>query len=169
MTLSLQFVSLLWMTLSGMLIGAIIEGTRFTLESTPRRSFLFKYQKFVEIIIWIGLGIGTFYILYVVRDGVWRIYDPLAQIVGILLYEQFLQPVFRLVGRIILRLFIQPIWFLFLLIITIISKILRLIVVIVTTLLYPILYPFKKIWHLALQKKVNFRYNKNKIKNKIKK
>ena len=29
MTLSLQFVSLLWMILSGMLIGAIIEGTRF--------------------------------------------------------------------------------------------------------------------------------------------
>lgn len=165
MTLSLQFYSLLLMVLSGVIIGAIIEGTRFVTNSFPKRTFVFKYSIALEIIVWIMLGLGTFYILYSVRDGIWRIYDPLAQVVGILLYEQLFQPLFRLLGRIFLRIIIQPIWFLIRIFITIINKIFRLIGIILATIVRPFHFIYKKIWRLALKKKPNFRYNKKYTKN----
>ncbi|MFJ7974052.1 spore cortex biosynthesis protein YabQ [Psychrobacillus sp. NPDC096389] len=165
MTLSLQFYSLLLMVLSGILIGAIIEGARFVMNSFPKRTFVFKYSAALEIVVWIILGLGTFYILFNVRDGIWRIYDPLAQIVGILLYEQLFQPIFRLAGRIFLRIVIQPIWFLIRIFITIINKIFRLIGFILVTIVRPFHFIYKKIWHLALKKKPNFRYNKKYTKN----
>lgn len=165
MTLSLQFYSLLLMVLSGILIGAIIEGARFVMNSFPKRTFVFKYSAALEIVVWIILGLGTFYILFNVRDGIWRIYDPLAQIVGILLYEQLFQPIFRLAGRIFLRIVIQPIWFLIRIFVTIINKIFRLIGFVLVTIVRPFHFIYKKIWHLALKKKPNFRYNKKYTKN----
>lgn len=165
MTLSLQFYSLLLMVLSGIVIGAIIEGARFVMNSFPKRTFVFKYSAALEIVVWIILGLGTFYILFNVRDGIWRIYDPLAQIVGILLYEQLFQPIFRLAGRIFLRIVIQPIWFLIRIFVTIINKIFRLMGFILVTIVRPFHFIYKKIWHLALKKKPNFRYNKKYTKN----
>lgn len=165
MTLSLQFYSLLLMVLSGIVIGAIIEGARFVMNSFPKRTFVFKYSAALEIVVWIILGLGTFYILFNVRDGIWRIYDPLAQIVGILLYEQLFQPIFRLAGRIFLRIVIQPIWFLIRIFVTIINKIFRLMGFILVTIVRPFHFIYKKIWHLALKKKPNFRYNKKYKKN----
>lgn len=165
MTLSLQFYSLLLMVLSGIVIGAIIEGSRFVTNSFPKRTFVFKYSIAFEILVWIGLGLGTFYILFNIRDGIWRIYDPLAQLVGILLYEQIFQPIFRFAGRVFLRLIIQPIWFVIRIFVTIIRKILRLIVFVLITIVRPFHFLYKKIWHLALKKKPNFRYNKKYTKN----
>ncbi|WP_144513533.1 spore cortex biosynthesis protein YabQ [Bacillus sp. FJAT-22090] len=165
MTLSLQFYSLLLMVLSGIVIGAIIEGTRVVMNSFPRRTFVFKYSIAFEIFVWIALGLGTFYILFNVRDGIWRIYDPLAQLVGILLYEQIFQPIFRFMGRVFLRLIIQPIWFVIRIFITLIHKILRLIFFILVTVVRPFHFLYKKIWPLALKKKPNFRYNKKYTKN----
>ncbi|GGA48490.1 spore cortex biosynthesis protein YabQ [Psychrobacillus lasiicapitis] len=165
MTLSLQFFSLLLMVLSGVVVGAIIEGTRFVMNSFPKRTFVFKYSTALEIIIWILLGLGTFYILFQVRDGIWRIYDPLAQIVGILLYEQLFQPIFRFMGRVFLRMIIQPIWFIIRIIVTIIRKILRLIALILLTIVRPFRFIYKKMRHLALKKKPKFRYNKKYTKN----
>lgn len=160
MTLSLQFFSLLLMVLSGVLVGAIIEGTRFVTGNFPRRSYVYKYRVFLEIIVWIALGLGTFYILFEVRDGVWRIYDPLAQIVGILLYDQIFQPVFRLMGRIFLRLIIQPIWWIIRFIWLVINKIIQLIWKVISMIFKPFHFLFQKTWHLALQKKPNLRYNR---------
>lgn len=158
MTLSLQFFSLLLMVLSGLIIGAVIEGTRFLTESFPRRSFIFKYRVGIEIIIWLLLGLATFYLLYEIRDGIWRVYDPLAQIVGILLYEQIFQPVFQLGGRIFLRLLVKPIWFIIRTIVMVIRKILHFFIVVIGAIIHPLLFPFKKMWHLALQKKRNIKY-----------
>lgn len=165
MTLSLQFFSLLMMVLSGIVIGAIIEGTRFLTDSFPRRSFVFKYRIALEIIVWVILGLGTFYILFSIRDGIWRIYDPLAQIVGVLLYEQLFQPVFRLAGRIFLRVIVQPIWLIIRILVFIIHKIVRFLVVLILLILKPFRFLFQKLWHLALQKKPKFRYNKKYTKN----
>ena len=160
MTLSLQFFSLLLMVLSGVLVGAIIEGTRFVTGSFPRRSYVYKYRVVLEIFVWITLGLGSFYILFEIRDGIWRIYDPLAQIVGILLYDQLFQPVFRLMGRIFLRLIIQPIWWIIHFIWIVVNKIIQLIWMLISFILKPFRFLFQKIWHLALQKKPNLRYNK---------
>ncbi|WP_419960530.1 spore cortex biosynthesis protein YabQ [Psychrobacillus sp. BM2] len=160
MTLSLQFFSLLLMVFSGVLVGAIIEGTRFVTGSFPRRSYVYKYRIVFEIFVWITLGLGSFYILFEVRDGVWRIYDPLAQIVGILLYDQLFQPVFRLLGRIFLRLIIQPIWWIIRFIWILVYKIIHLVWVLISFIFKPFRFLFLKTWHLALQKKPNFRYNR---------
>lgn len=159
MTLSLQFFSLLLMVFSGVLVGAIIEGTRFVTGSFPRRSYVYKYRIVLEIFVWITLGLGSFYILFEVRDGIWRIYDPLAQIVGILLYDQLFQPVFRLMGRIFLRLIIQPIWWIMRFIWIVVNKIIQLIWMLISFILKPFRFLFQKTWHLALQKKSNLRYN----------
>lgn len=159
MTLSLQFFSLLLMVFSGILVGAIIEGARFVTGSFPRRSYVYKYRIVLEIFIWITLGLSSFYILFEVRDGVWRIYDPLAQIVGILLYDQIFQPVFRLMGRIFLRLIIQPIWWIIRFIWMVVNKIVHLIWTLISFIFKPFHFLFQKTWHLALQKKPNFRYN----------
>ena len=148
------------MVFSGVLVGAIIEGTRFITGSFPRRSYVYKYRVVLEVFVWITLGLGSFYILFEVRDGVWRIYDPLAQIVGILLYDQLFQPVFRLAGRIFLRLIIQPIWWIINFIWLVINKIIHLIWLLISFILQPFQYIFQKTWHLALQKKPNFRYNR---------
>lgn len=165
MTLSLQFFSLLSMLTSGVLIGAIIEGTRFLTGVFSKRSFIFKYRIGIEIIVWILLGLGTFYVLYEVRDGIWRIYDPLAQLVGILLYEQLFQPVFRFVGRIFITLIIKPIWFIIRIFLMIISKILRFILLILITIAHPFRYLYKKTLRWTLQKKTKLSYNKKYTKN----
>ncbi|TQR18190.1 spore cortex biosynthesis protein YabQ [Psychrobacillus vulpis] len=165
MTLSLQFVSLVLMILSGVLIGAIVEGTRFLCESFPKRSFVFKYRSGLEVIVWILLGVGTFYMLYEVRDGIWRVYDPLAQVLGILLYEQIFQPLFRFLGRTFLLLVVKPIWFIIRFILTIIRKIIHFIVLIIVTIMKPFHFLYNKILHLALLKIPNFRYNKKYTKN----
>ncbi len=160
MTLSLQFFSLLLMIISGVVVGAIIEGTRFVTESTPRRSFFYKYRVVIEVVAWIVLGLGTFYILYTIRDGIWRIYDPLAQLLGILLYEQIFQPIFRFIGRVSVRVIVRPLWFILKLLTRIILKILQLLVRIIGIVLTPVTYLYKKILHLALQKLPKDRYNK---------
>ncbi|QFF97400.1 hypothetical protein PB01_00330 [Psychrobacillus glaciei] len=165
MTLSLQFVSLLLLMVSGILIGAIIEGTRFLTGSFSKRSFIFKSRIGIEVIIWISLGLGTFFLLYEVRDGVWRVYDPLAQLLGILLYEKLFQPAFQLTGRIFLRLIVKPIWFILHAFITLIGKISSLIFLLILVITKPFRYIYLKTLHLALQKKPNFRYNKKYTKN----
>jgi hypothetical protein len=160
MTLSLQFFSLLLMVFSGILVGAIIEGTRFVTGSFPRRSYVYKYRIVLEIFVWIALGLCSFFVLFEVRDGVWRIYDPLAQIVGILLYDQLFQPVFRLFGRIFLRLIIQPIWWIICFIWLVVNKTFLLIWTLISFIFKPFHFLFQKTWHLALQKKPNIRYNR---------
>ena len=160
MTLSLQFFSLLLMVFSGILVGAIIEGTRFVTGSFPRRSYVYNYRIVLEIFVWIILGLSSFYILFEVRDGVWRIYDPLAQVLGILLYDQLFQPLFRLIGRIFLRLIIQPIWWIIRFIWIVINKFINLIWTLLSFIFQPFQYIFRKTRHLALQKKPKFRYNR---------
>jgi len=148
------------MIVSGVVVGAIIEGLRFVTESTPRRSFLYKYRIYMEIVAWIVLGLGTFYILYSVRDGIWRIYDPLAQLLGILLYEQVFQPVFRFAGRVFLRLIVRPLWFILKLLTTLILKLIQILARILGILLTPVTYIYKNTLHLALQNFRKYRYNK---------
>ena len=168
MTLSLQFYSLMLMIGSGILVGAVIEGTRFITEHTPKRSFVFKYQVVIEIIVWILMGLATFYILYSVRDGIWRIYDPLAQVLGILLYQLFFQPVFRLAGRIFLRLIVKPIWFIIRTILRILGKIISSVIFIISLIIKPFRAPYKKLKLLALQKLPKISYNKRYQKDKKK-
>lgn len=83
MIVSEQFYQLIVMVLSGIAVGFIIDSIRLIVFSTPKRSSLRKWMMVVELLTWILLGGLTYYLLFWLKDGAWRAYDPLAQIAGI--------------------------------------------------------------------------------------
>ena len=111
MSLSVQFLSLLTMIGTGIVAAAFIDMIGTGTAHAGKKSIVRRRAALFEVIGWIIAGCWTFYILYIVRDGAWRIYDPFAQISGILLYASFFHKPIRLVGRIILVLFVKPLWF----------------------------------------------------------
>lgn len=110
MSLSVQFFSLLAMIGVGIVAASVIDLIGTSIASSRQGALVRKYATAIEIIGWIVVGSGAFFILYIVRDGAWRIYDPFAQVSGLLLYVSFFHRPFRFTGRIFLLLFIKPIW-----------------------------------------------------------
>jgi hypothetical protein len=141
MTVNEQFVSILIMMASGVLVAAVIDCIRVTLSALPPKSLLKKITFGLELVIWALLGALTFYILYIIKGGEWRLVDPIAQISGIFLYESLFQPVFRFLGRIVV-IIIRPIFLCIKLIFSIFGKI---ILLIMSILSFPF-KPFRKIF-----------------------
>lgn len=137
MSLSVQFLSLLAMIGTGVVAGAFMDMIGTATTHAGKKSFIRRRAAWFEAIGWIIVGCWTFYILFLVRDGAWRMYDPFAQISGLLLYASFFYKPFRLLGRIILLVFIKPIWFIVRLIISVIRQIFRIIVKFVVLLFTP--------------------------------
>ena len=113
MSLSVQFLSLLAMIGTGIVAAGFIDMIVTGTAHAGKKSIIRRRAAVLEVIGWALVGCWSFYILYLVRDGEWRIYDPFAQLSGILLYTSFFHKPFRFFGRIILILFIKPIWFIF--------------------------------------------------------
>ncbi|SOC26369.1 spore cortex protein YabQ [Ureibacillus xyleni] len=148
MTINEQVVSILIMIISGLFVGAIVDSTRYLLSTLSPGSFLRKIGYGVELIVWVLLGGLTFYILFIVKGGEWRLVDPLAQILGIFLYESVFQRYFRFVGRVFVLLTIRPILaiikFIYSVIIGTIRLLLRIIMFLFT--------PFRKIYIIIKKK-----------------
>lgn len=113
MSLSIQLFSLLAMVATGIVAAAFIDMIGTGISHSGKVSFVRRYSVVIEVIGWIFVGCAAFITLYIVRDGAWRIYDPLAQISGLLLYVSFIHRPFRVVGRIVFLLFIKPILMIF--------------------------------------------------------
>ena len=145
MTISYQFLSLLAMILSGVATGFLVESFRDSCQALRPGALLRRYQRFFEILLWLGLGIASFYLLFQLRDGTWRIYDPCAQIVGIICYELWFRKPMLLGRHVFMRLIIQPIWWVIHLIVTIIRYIVRVLVKIIMVVLWPLIILVKKI------------------------
>lgn len=143
MTLSEQFVSIILMMASGVLVGAIVDCTRVLFSALSPKSLLRKFSNGFEIILWALLGALTFYILYLLKGGEWRLVDPIAQISGIFLYESLFQPVFRFIGRVIVTIIFMPIFLFFKLIFRLLNSIISLILFVFVI----ILTPFRKIFN----------------------
>lgn len=143
MSLSVQFLSLLAMIGTGVVAGAFMDMIGTGTAHARKKSFIRKRAAWLEMIGWIVVGCGTFYILFLVRDGAWRMYDPFAQISGLLLYASFFYKPFRLLGRIILVIFIKPLWFIVQLFISIIRQVFRLMIKIVVFLFTPFVKLFR--------------------------
>ena len=156
MTINEQVVSILIMVLSGLLVGAIVDCTRFSLSALSQKSILRRMGYGVELIVWALLGALTFYILFTIKGGEWRLVDPLAQILGIFLYESVFQPVFRFVGRVFIFLIIKPIIafikFIRFLIVGTIRLVIRIILI--------LLLPFYKIYNKFIKKHLQKLYTK---------
>ena len=148
MSLSVQFLSLLAMIGTGIVAGAFMDMIGTSTAHAGKKSIIRKRAVWLEVIGWVLIGCGTFYILYLVRDGAWRIYDPFAQVSGMMLYVTIFYKPFRLLGRVLLVLFIKPLWFFVRLIVLIIRKIIlfiaRIIVVLCT--------PFVKLYRIISRK-----------------
>lgn len=148
MTINEQVVSILIMTISGLLIGAIVDSTRYLLSTLSPGSFLRKMGYGVELLVWVLLGALTFYILFLVKGGEWRLVDPLAQILGIFLYESVFQPYFRFIGRVFIILIVRPIFAIIKFVILVILGAIKLIIRIITILFTP----FYKIYTIIKKK-----------------
>lgn len=72
-------------------------------------------------------------------------YDPVAQVSGLLLYASFFYRPFRLLGRIVLLLVVKPLWFLIRLIVSIVRQIIRLLMKILSVLVLPFVKLFRLI------------------------
>lgn len=152
MTISYQFLSLLAMIISGVATGFLVESFRDGCQALRPRAFLRRYQGFFEILLWFTLGIASFYFLFYLKDGSWRIYDPIAQIVGIICYELWFRTPLLIGRRVFMKLIVQPIWWILHFLVTIIRQVVRILLKIVKGLLWPFLKIIKKIPRRSLKK-----------------
>lgn len=145
MSLSVQFLSLLAMIGTGIAAAAFIDMIGTGTASAGKTSFIRRHSTVFEVIGWTIAGCWTFLILYIVRDGGWRIYDPFAQVSGILLYASVFHKPIRSVGRIILILFVKPLWFIISTFFSMIWKLLHFFLKIVFLLFTPFVKLFGKL------------------------
>ncbi|MFJ7953684.1 spore cortex biosynthesis protein YabQ [Lysinibacillus sp. NPDC096418] len=160
MIVSEQFFQLLVMVTSGIAVGFIIDSVRLVIFSTPKRSRLRKWMMFVELLTWIALGGMTYYLLFWLKDGAWRAYDPLAQILGIFLYQIFFQRILRFIARILVNITVRPVWFIIRLIIAIIRRILQFILYIVGIIVRPFVKIYSYLVYTFSKKMRKLKYNK---------
>jgi len=128
---------------TGIVAGAFMDMIGTGIAHAGKNSIIRKRAVWLEVIGWIFVGCWTFYILYLVRDGAWRIYDPVAQISGMLLYVTIFYKQFRFFGRILLVLLIRPLLFLVRMIVSIISLVIRFIVKVFAVLFTPFVKIFR--------------------------
>jgi hypothetical protein len=147
MSLSVQFLSLLAMIGTGIGAGVLMDLIGTGVDATGKKSIIRKYAVPLEVVGWILIGCASFYVLFVVRDGAWRMYDPVAQVCGMLLYASIFHRPFRFLGRILNMLIVKPIWFIIRLIAKIIYHVYKLIVKIVSMLLTPFIYLYNKVYN----------------------
>ncbi|EON74654.1 spore cortex biosynthesis protein YabQ [Lysinibacillus sphaericus] len=160
MIVSEQFVQLLVMVLSGIAVGFIIDSVRLIVFSTPKRSSLRKWMMLFELLTWILLGGLTYYLLFWLKDGAWRAYDPLAQIAGIFLYQTFFQTFLRFIARILVNITWRPFWFIVRLIIAFIRQIFQLLVNIGAFAVRPFVKIYSYLSYTLLKKFRYIKYNK---------
>ncbi|WP_348539041.1 spore cortex biosynthesis protein YabQ [Sporosarcina oncorhynchi] len=151
MSLSVQFLSLLAMIGTGIVAGAFMDLIGTGIDKSSKRSILRKYSAVIEVIGWVLIGCASFYVLFIVRDGAWRMYDPFAQVSGILLYASIFHRPFRFFGRLINFLIIRPILFVILLVVRIIRVIIRLIVKLLRVISVPFVYLYNKVYSSLFQ------------------
>ena len=144
MSLSVQLLSLLAMVGTGVVSAAFIDMIGTGTAYAGKGSFVRRRATLFEVIGWIIAGCWTFYILYIVRDGAWRVYDPFAQLSGIMLYVSYFHRPFRFFGRIILTLLVKPIWFIVRTVVMVIGKIIQLIMSLLSFLFKPFVLIFRK-------------------------
>ena len=141
--MSAQLVSILVMFVSGIAVGAVIDGTRTIVGQVPHIIFR-KMVVLIEWCVWLFLAISTFYLLFLIKGGHWRFVDPAAQLLGIISYELFFQNITRFIGRLIVNIIIKPIYYIGHMFVALIRKIIKLIVKLLVLLTNPIFKVFEK-------------------------
>ena len=154
MSLSVHFLSLLALIGTGVVAGAFMDMIGTGTAHAGKKSVIRKRAVWIEVMGWILVGCGTFYILFLVRDGAWRMYDPFAQISGLLLYASIFYKPFRFLGRVLLVLFVRPLWFIVRLIMSIVRGVIQFILKVFATLSTPFVKIFRIISGKLFKKRV---------------
>lgn len=154
MSLSVQFFSLLSMIGTGIIAAALIDLIGISVAHVGKRSLVKKYSVLLEVFGWILAGIWSFTILYNVRDGAWRIYDPFAQLSGLLLYVSFFHRPFRFVGRVIFLIVLKPIWSIFYFIFSAFKYVMVLLIRLIKIPFSPLVLIFRKLYRKYFKNKV---------------
>lgn len=160
MTVSEQFVYLLVMLLSGVVIGAVIDCVRVLQQGISSSSYIRRFAIPFELIVWTLLGVGTYMLLFALKKGDFRVIDPIAQVLGLLLYQLFLQKPIRVIGRILWLVFLKPIWLLIITMIRIVQWNIELFVKIILVFICPISKLCNNYILLPLKKRFKIVYNK---------
>lgn len=137
MIVSHQLLSLLAMVGTGILAAAVIDMIRTAGGGT-------RAGTAIELMAWPLLGLAAFFVLFAVRSGEWRLYDLLAQLLGVLLYESSLHRPFRFAGRLLTALVIRPIFFLLDLVWRVVAFIVGIPLKLILMLIRFLLRPFRR-------------------------
>ncbi|KXH86818.1 hypothetical protein AU377_13950 [Sporosarcina sp. HYO08] len=140
---------------TGVVAGAMMDMIGTGIAYSGKKSIIRRYAISIETIGWVVVGCATFYVLYLVRDGAWRMYDPFAQICGMLLYINLFYRPFRFIGRTINLILIKPLLWILFSIFAVIRQMIR----IVLKILYFLLRPFIKLFGSKI--KNTFKKKKN--------
>ncbi|ARD48465.1 hypothetical protein SporoP37_10050 [Sporosarcina sp. P37] len=159
MSLSVQFFSLLAMIGTGIAAGIVMDLFGTIVAASDKRSFIKRWAFWFECMVWIGLGIGAFLVLIMVRGGAWRMYDPVAQISGLLLYAAVFYHPARFAGRLLLLVVLRPIWLIIRLVFLTCRRIIYLIVSVLSLIMSPFIRIAKNIGKF-LQNKCRVLYNR---------
>lgn len=153
--MSVQLISTAVMFLAGIMVGAVIDCIRYIISMLPKKSVVYKISFLIELVCWLTLGMITFYFLFMLKGGEWRLVDPLAQIAGIIAYDLFFQPIFRFIGRVFTALIIKPVLFIVTFVFLIVRKVIYVIFRILNFIFRPItkFYKTSKKWALTLRNK----------------
>ena len=146
MSLSVQFLSLLAMIGTGILAGAFMDLVGTGVDASGKRSIIRKYGVLLEFIGWIIVGGASFYVLFLVRDGAWRMYDPVAQVCGMLLYASIFYRPFRFFGRLVNMLVIKPIVFMIMLVVRLVRGVFRILFKVLLFVAKPFFFLYDKIY-----------------------
>lgn len=144
MIITAQGISVLVMFLCGIGIGIILDGFRIFWQNR-RHWALYRVHRFFEMLLWALLGLATFYFLFLIKGGAWRYLDPIAQIMGIIMYDAWLKRVFRAVGRVVHFLVVRPSYFIGHLFVATIRMLLKVVVLFVKFLLQPFFRKKRKV------------------------
>ncbi len=131
---------------TGIVAAAFIDMIGTGTAHAGKKSIVRRHAASLEVIGWILAGCGTFYVLYTVRDGAWRIYDPFAQLSGLFLYASFFHKPFRFLGKAILVLFLKPLWFVIHAIVSLVLFICRCVWKVLSLLVTPFVKIFRKLY-----------------------
>ena len=153
--MSVQLISTAVMFLAGIMVGAVIDCIRYMISLLPKKSVVYKISFLIELICWLILGTITFYFLFMLKGGEWRVVDPLAQIAGIVSYDLFFQRIFRFIGRVFTALVIKPVLFIVTVLFLFVRNVIHLFVRILAILFRPFtkIYKTSKKWALTLRNK----------------
>ncbi|MGN8648238.1 spore cortex biosynthesis protein YabQ [Gracilibacillus sp. HCP3S3_G5_1] len=155
MTLSTQFITIITMMLSGVYLGASYH-TFKRMERLWTSSIIWKYV--LELLFWLVQAIILYFVLFLVNEGILRLYIFVAVLCGYAMFKSLFEQAFNrmvdLIIRIVLRIYrfiyriveliiVKPVVFIVSLVVVCITKIFTTLFSLILLLLKGLGWPFK--------------------------